>query len=355
MNTDRPRLLTGDRPTHRLHLGHYAGSLRTRLELQDRAECFFLVADLHTLTTRPQPEAIAASRRFARDIVLDYLSVGIDPERAAIALQSAVQEVYELQLLLGMLVSAARLERIPSLKEMARNARLGALPFGLLGYPVLQAADILLPRATLVPVGKDNQAHVEVAREIARRFNRLYGEVFPLPRALLSRQPSLVGTDGRARMSKSLGNTIDLADPPEAVRAKVLRMVTDPQRVHADVPGRVRDNPVFVYHRAFNADADQVADLEARYRRGAVGDVEVKERLIEALNRFLDPIRARRRALETRPGLAEEVLHDGTARLRREAARTMAAVRQAMGLEGLTPGASAPQAADFAGAHSGAA
>lgn len=355
MEHERPRVLTGDRPTQRLHLGHYVGSLRTRLELQGRAECFFLVADLHALTTRPQPQAIAASRAFVREVVLDYLAVGIDPARASIALQSAVREVYELQLLLGMLVSAARLERIPSLKEMARNARLGALPFGLLGYPVLQAADILLPRATLVPVGKDNLAHVEVAREIARRFNRLYGPVFPLPRALLSDQPSLIGTDGRARMSKSLGNTIDLADPPEVVRAKVMAMPTDRRRVHADVPGRVRDNPVFVYHRVFNPDAGQVADLEARYRRGAVGDVEVKERLIEALNRLLDPIRERRREAAGHPGLTEAVLAEGTASLRREAARTLASVRQAMGLEGPPSEAPATGPKDIAGLRLGAA
>lgn len=328
----RRRVLTGDRPTGPLHLGHYVGSLVNRLLLQEECECFFIVADLHTLTTRPERAAIADSARNVREIVLDYLAVGIDPQRSAIFLQSAVPETYELNLIFEMLVHVPRLERIPSLKEMARAAHLDAFPFGLLGYPVLQAADILLPRADLVPVGKDNEAHIEIAREIARRFNHLYGEVFPLPEEIIGDVPTLVGIDGQARMSKSLGNAIFLSDDAEAVRQKVMRMYTDPNRVRADVPGRVDDNPVFVYHRAFNPDRGQVADLEERYRRGAVGDVEVKEQLVRALNEFLDPLRERRRAMAARPGLVEEVLAEGTRRAGLEAAATMGLVREAMGL-----------------------
>src|SRR3972149_3839643 len=267
----RRRVLTGDRPTGPLHLGHYVGSLINRLRLQEECECFFIVADLHTLTTRPEKAAIAEVARNVREIVLDSLAVGIDPQRSAIFLQSAVSETYELNLIFEMLVSLPRLERIPSLKEMARAANLDVFPFGLLGYPVLQAADILLPRADLVPVGKDNEAHIEIAREIARRFNHLYGEIFPIPESLIGDVPTLVGTDGQARMSKSLGNAIFLSDDASVVAQKVVRMYTDPKRVRSDIPGRVEDNPVFIYHRAFNADQGEVADLEDRYRRGAGG------------------------------------------------------------------------------------
>jgi len=328
----RRRVLTGDRPTGPLHLGHYVGSLINRLRLQEECECFFIVADLHTLTTRPEKAAIAEVARNVREIVLDYLAVGIDPQRSAIFLQSAVSETYELNLIFEMLVSLPRLERIPSLKEMARAANLDVFPFGLLGYPVLQAADILLPRADLVPVGKDNEAHIEIAREIARRFNHLYGEIFPIPEGLIGDVPTLVGTDGQARMSKSLGNAIFLSDDASVVAQKGMRMYTDPKRVRSDIPGRVEDNPVFIYHRAFNADQGEVADLEDRYRRGAVGDVEVKERLIRALNAFLDPLRERRQVFAAREGLVEEVLEQGTARAREEAAKTMSLVREAMGL-----------------------
>jgi len=337
MDRPRRRILTGDRPTGPLHLGHYAGTLANRLRLQQAYECFFIVADLHTLTTRPARQDVARLGENIREMVLDYLAVGIDPERSAIFLQSAVPETYELNLIFEMLVSVPRLERVPSLKEMAQAAHLEAMPFGLLGYPVLQAADILLPRATLVPVGKDNEAHVEVAREIARRFNGLYGEVFPVPEVMLGDVPSLVGIDGQAKMSKSLDNAIFLADDAVTVEEKVRRMYTDPRRVRADIPGTVEGNPVFAYHEAFNPDRGEVDDLERRYREGRVGDVEVKTRLAGVLNAFLAPIRERRAEIARRPGYIEEVLHDGTRRARREAAMTMAAVREAMGLYRLGP------------------
>jgi tryptophanyl-tRNA synthetase len=217
---------------------------------------------------------------------------------------------------------------------MARDARLETMPFGLLGYPVLQAADILLPRAHLVPVAKDNEAHIEVAREVARRFNRLYGEVFPVPQALLG--DLLVGTDGQAKASKSLDNVIYLADDADTVTHKVQRMYTDPQRVRADIPGQVEGNSVFVYHDAFNPNQDEVEDLKRRYRQGKVGDVEVKEKLIRAINEFLDPIRERRASYETQPGLVEETLRDGIQRMRQESDETMRLVREAMGMANLT-------------------
>jgi tryptophanyl-tRNA synthetase len=338
MASTKKRILTGDRPTGRMHLGHYVGSLANRIRLQDEYECFFIIADLHTLTTKPEKEDLSQIGGFVHEMVLDYLAVGVDPERSVIFLQSAIPETYELNLIFEMLVTVPRLERLPSLKDMAQTANLESMPFGLLGYPVLQAADILLPRAHLVPVGKDNESHVEVTREIARRFNRLYGEVFPEPDALIGDVPTLVGTDGQAKMSKSLNNAIFLADPADIVAEKVRGMYTDPNRIRADIPGRVEGNPVFVYHEAFNPDLDEVEDLKARYTAGKVGDVEVKQKLTKALNDFLEPIRKRRQEYAARPELVTEILLAGTKRMRREAAETMALVRSAMGLPRLELG-----------------
>lgn len=331
----RPRILTGDRPTGKLHLGHYVGSLANRVKLQDTYECFFIIADLHTLTTRPELEAIRTITDNAREMVLDYLASGIDPEKSTVYLQSAVPEIYELNLIFEMLVTVPRLQRLPSLKDMARSANLGEMPFGLLGYPVLQSGDILMPRANLVPVGKDNEAHVELTREIARRFNHMYGEVFPVPEALVGDVPTLVGTDGKAKMSKSLNNAIFLSDDRKTVEKKVRGMYTDPNRVRADVPGTVEGNPVFIYHEAFNPRTDEVRDLSERYRAGTVGDVEVKEKLALALNEFLDPIRERRDAFAREKGLVDRIIYEGTMRVREEARETLSAVRKAMGLSGI--------------------
>jgi tryptophanyl-tRNA synthetase len=327
------RILTGDRPTGKLHLGHYVGSLRNRVQLQDEYDCFFIIADLHMLTTQPRRERIAQVAQNVRDIVLDYLAVGIDPQQSTIFVQSAVPETSALNLLLEMLVTVPRLERLPSLKDMARDANLEVMPFGLLGYPVLQAADILLPRAHLVPVGKDNEAHVEVTREIARRFNRLYGTVFPVPE-LLCEGDALMGTDGQAKMSKSRGNAIYLSDDEETVNRKVFDMYTDPRRVRADIPGRVDGNPVFVYHDAFSPDVDEVNDLKERYRKGKVGDVEVKRKLAQAINHFLEPLRERRAGYETQPGLVDDILIEGVRCARSAARETMEMVYDAMGLYG---------------------
>jgi len=326
----RRRILTGDRPTGKLHLGHYVGSLMNRVRLQHEHESFFIIADLHVLTTRPEKPHVAEIRQNVREIVLDYLAVGIDPEESTIFVQSAIPGTYQLNLFFEMLITVPRLERVPSIKEMAANAHLESLPFGLLGYPVLQAADILLPRAHLVPVSRDNEAHVEVTREIARKFNRLYGEVFPEPQAVLGEM--LVGTDGEAKASKSRGNVIYLSDDPETVREKVFGMYTDPRRVRPDIPGQVEGNPVFIYHDAFNDDEEEVAELKERYRKGKVGDVEVKRKLARAINRFLDPIRQRRDHYAAQPGLVEEILMSGNRRMRKESERTMALVHEAMDL-----------------------
>ncbi len=331
---ERKRLLTGDRPTGKLHLGHYVGSLKNRVQLQGEYDCYFIIADLHMLTTRPEKERINQVAQNIRGMVLDYLAAGIDPERSVIFVQSAVPETYELNLLLEMLVTVPRLERIPSLKEMARDANLDTMPFGLLGYPVLQAADILLPRAHLVPVGKDNEAHVELSRELARRFNQMYGEVFPIPDPLIGEVPTLIGTDGQAKMSKSLDNAIYLSDDAATVERKVAGMYTDPARIRADIPGRVEGNPVFIYHDAFNPDVDEVNDLKERYLLGKVGDVEVKRKLARAINSLLEPLREQRARYEATPGLVDDLLAQGTRRARASAQETMEMVHDAMGLYG---------------------
>ena len=332
MSARKKRILTGDRPTGKLHLGHWIGSIENRVRLQDEYECFFIVADLHTLTTRPEKEAIADVPGHIREMVLDYLALGIDPEKSTIFVQSALPETSELQLILSMLVSLPRLERLPTIKDMADAAGLEVLPFGLVGYPVLQAADILLPRAHLVPVGRDNQAHVEITREIARRFNNLYGDVFPEPDALISEVPILPGIYGQQKMSKSLNNAIMISDDENTVSQAVMRMYTDPNRVRADVPGTVEGNPVFIYHDAFNPDKPEVDDLKSRYRAGKVGDVEVKKKLARALNTFLEPVRQRRADYSRKPDVVDEILTEGNRRARAEAKLTMERVRDAMGL-----------------------
>ena len=334
---ERKRILTGDRPTGKLHLGHYVGSLANRVRLQDEYNCYFIIADLHMLTTKPEKEHVDALRQNVREMVLDYLAAGIDPEKSTIYLQSAVHAVYEMNLIFEMLVTVPRLSRLPSIKDMARAAHMDeeTMPFGLLGYPVLQAADILMPRAHLVPVGKDNEAHVEITREIARRFNNLYGEVFPIPDVMIGEVPTLVGTDGQAKMSKSLGNAIFLSDDAKTVRKKVFSMYTDPNRIRSDIPGRVEGNPVFIYHDVFNPDKAEVEDLKARYREGRVGDVEVKEKLTAALNAFLDPLRERRAEFAGRPGYVERVIYEGTREMNEVAEETLMAMKKAMGLTGV--------------------
>lgn len=327
------RLLTGDRPTGKLHLGHYVGTLKNRVLYQYAYESFFLVADLHMLTTKNAPESIRQVDANARQLVLDAVAAGIDPQAVTFYLQSGVHEIHEVYTLLQNLVTVSRLERLPSLKDMARDAAI-EMPYGLLGYPVLQAADILCVRAHYVPIGKDNLAHVEITREIARRFNYLYGEVFPIPEGEVGEVPTLVGTDGQSKMSKSLNNAIFLSDSAQEVERKVRAMYTDPNRVRSDIPGTVEGNPVFMYHDAFNPNRAEVEDLKERYRAGQVGDVEVKEKLAAAINRLLDPMRERR-ARYDEPGLIEAILYEGTRRVCQETQQTLYAMRKAMGLTGV--------------------
>ncbi len=328
----KKRILTGDRPTGKLHLGHYVGTLANRVRLQDEYEVFLVIADYHMLTTHNRREHIADAAANIREMVLDYLSVGIDPEKTTIYVQSQVPKVCELQLIFSMLVTVARAQRIPTLKEVIAAQKIENPSLGLLGYPILQAADILLVRADTVPVGKDQESHIELCREIARRFNSFYGDVFPEPEALIGEVPILVGIDGQAKMSKSLGNAIFLSDDEETVRRKIMSMYTDPNRIHATDPGRVEGNPVFIYHDAFNSNKEEVEELKERYRKGRVGDVEVKKRLNRAVNEFLAPIRERRARYGADPRFVEELLRRGNARAEEEAAETLRLTREAMGL-----------------------
>ncbi len=335
---ERKRILTGDRPTGKLHLGHYVGSIQNRVRLQNEYDCFFIIADLHTLTTKPEKQHITELKDNVRQMVLDYLGCGIDPNKSVIYLQSAVPEVAEFNLFLTDLVTIPRLQRVPSIKDMAKSANLSEMPFGLLGYPVLQAADILLPKAHLVPVGKDNESHIELTRELAKRFNYLYGETFPIPEVLISDTPTLVGTDGQAKMSKSLGNCIFLSDDAKTVQKKVRGMYTDPNRTSADVPGKVEGNPVFIYHDVFNPNKAQVEEFKKRYREGKIGDVEVKDALAVALNNFLEPIRERRAEYENKKGFVEQVIYEGTMKMKEEARKTLKDAKSAMGLSSLWNG-----------------
>jgi tryptophanyl-tRNA synthetase len=323
----KERILTGDRPTGKLHLGHYVGTLANRVKLQYDYECFFIIADLHMLTTHYHRIPNIAEN--VRELVYDYLGVGIDPEKTTIYLQSLVPEVVELMLLFSMLVTVPRLQRVPTLKEQMQAANFDQATLGLLSYPVLQAADILMVRANLVPVGKDQSSHLEVTREIATRFNNLYGEVFPIPQTMIGEVPTLMGTDGTAKMSKSLDNTIYLSDDAETVTQKVMKMYTDPTRLRATDPGHVEGNPVFQYHDAFNDDKAEVEELKERYVQGKVGDVEVKKRLAAALNRFLDPIRERRKIAQ-QSGILEDILRTGSKRAQQEASETLRLAKEAM-------------------------
>ncbi len=321
-------VVSGSRPTGRLHLGHYHGALKNWLRLQAGARCFFFVADWHALTTEwAAPGEIAAS---TIAMVLDWLAVGLDPARATIFRQSAVVEHAELYLLLGMLTPVPWLERNPTYKEQREELREKDLStFGFLGYPVLQAADILRYKATAVPVGIDQAPHVELTREIARRFNATYRPVFPEPQTLLTDAPKILGTDGR-KMSKSYGNGVYLDDPPEEVERKLARMVTDPRRARRSDPGEPTDCPAYLsFHRLY-CTPEELRFVEQGCRTASIGCLECKRVMIPHVQAELAPIRARRAKLA--PADAQAVLDAGAARARREAAATMAEVRAAMGL-----------------------
>ena len=332
MNTNKKRILTGDRPTGPLHLGHYVGTLKNRVRLQDEYDCFFIIADLHTLTTASNLEKTSGLNDRARALVLDYLSVGIDPEKSVIYQQSRVPEVTYLTTIFSNLVTVPRAQRVPTLKDVMHDLDIEAPSVGLLNYPILQAADILMVKANLVPVGKDQESHVEVTREVARDFNRGFKEIFPIPEAMIGEGGTLIGTDGQAKMSKSIGNCIYLSDDEETVNKKVKGIYTDPTRLKPTDPGHIEGNPVFIYHDAFNDNLAEVADLKDRYQKGQVGDVEVKTKLALALNRFLAPIRERRAKYEGNTELLNQIIAEGSKKAHAEATKTLNEVLKSMGI-----------------------
>jgi tryptophanyl-tRNA synthetase len=317
------------RPTGRLHLGHLVGALGNWVPLQDQYDCFYFIADWHALTSE-----YADTRRITGNVydnVADWIGAGLDPEKSTFFVQSLVAEHAELYLLLSMVIAVPWLERVPTYKEQRETLKDKDLStIGFLGYPLLQTADVAMYDARFVPVGDDQVAHLELAREVVRRFNNFYGDVLVEPQPLLSRFPRLPGLEGDKKMSKSVGNTIHLSDTADEVKKKVMSMYTDPKRVRADIPGTVEGNPVFIYHDAFNPNRDEVEDLKTRYRTGKVGDVEVKTKLAVALNARLDPIRERRAAVLAKPDRLREILFEGSRRAQASAAETMARVRDAM-------------------------
>lgn len=325
----KKRILTGDRPSGRLHLGHYVGSLANRVKLQDEYEQYILIADVQALTDNfANPQMVADS---VKELVLDYVAVGLDPTKTTFVVQSKIPAIAELTVFYLNLVSLNRVLRNPTVKAEIEQKGFGeSVPAGFAMYPVSQAADITAFGADLVPVGDDQLPMIEQTREIVRKFNSLYGDVLKEPKALVGEYPRLVGLDGKAKMSKSLGNCIFLADTAEEVRKKVMSMYTDPKRIRPTDPGTVEGNPVFIYHDAFNPNKEEVEDLKKRYRKGEVGDVEVKQKLVIAINNLLEPMRQRTRELERNPEKIETILAEGVRKGRLVSNEVLEQVKTAM-------------------------
>jgi len=324
------------RPTGALHLGNYMGALHNWVKLQEDYACFFFIADFHALTTEyADPSNVAKN---IREVAIDFLAAGLDPEKSTIFVQSDVPQHAELHLLLSMITPLGWLERVPTYKDQIDRLKEKDLnTYGFLGYPLLQTADVAMYDARFVPVVDDQVAHLELAREAVRRFNNVFGaDTLVEPQPLLTKMSRLPGLDGDKKMSKSLGNTIQLSDDAETVTKRVRSMYTDPKRIRADIPGTVEGNPVFVYHDTFNPDRGEVEDLKARYRTGKVGDVEVKTKLAKALNAHLEPIRARRAELMRHPETLKEILVEGSRKARGIAQETMERVRDAVKLNYVT-------------------
>lgn len=327
------RILTGDNTTGRLHLGHFVGSLENRVRLQSEYETYIVLADVHSFAYPKYVGDPATVSDSVSQVLLDNLSVGLDPIKVIFFQESAVPQIYELAAVFSMLVSHNRSLRNPTIKEEIRDKNLGdSYSLGFVLFPVLQAADILCVNADLVPVGEDQMPHLEQTNEIVRKFNSFYGTTFKEVEGLVGRVKRLIGTDGNVKMSKSLDNCIYLSDNEEELRRKVMSMYTDPKRLHATDPGTVEGNPVFIYHDAFNPNKDEVDDLKSRYRAGKVGDVEVKQKLFLALNTFLTPIREKRRYYEEHLDEALEILHGGNRVVQKEAQDTLDKVLSALKL-----------------------
>lgn len=341
MSTHIKRILTGDRPTGPLHIGHYLGSLKNRVQLQHEYETYILIADVQALTDNfERPEILKDN---IREVALDYLAVGLDPQKCAFVIQSLIPEIAELTVYYMNLVTLSRLGRNPTVKDEMQQKGLGeSVTAGFFCYPVSQVADITAFGAHLVPVGADQAPMIEQTQEIVDRFNRLYGETLVRPEAMYAEFGRLPGTDGGAKMGKSLGNAISLSDDEATVNKKVMGMFTDPNRVRGTEPGNIEGNPVFVYHDAFNTDKQRVLEMKEMYARGGVGpdgkkpllgDVQVKRELAVALNAFLEPIRNRRLEFARDESFVQDVLQDGTRRGRERAQEVMEEVRSAMKID----------------------
>jgi len=324
----KKRILTGIRPTGPLHLGHYIGALQNWVKLQDDYNCYFLIADYQALGDHFHD--IELIRDSVLKVTLDWLAVGLNPEKSSFVVQSYVPEFAELSMLLSFITPLGMLERNPTLKTELDALPIDRRSVGFYNYPMSQVADILLPRAHLVPVGEDQAPHIEMTREIARKFNRMFSPVFPEPETLVGNVGRLIGTDGKSKMSKSRGNVIMLSDDENTVNKKVSSMYTDPNRIRANIPGKVEGNPIFQYHDAFNSDSAQVDDFKQRYRKGSIGDVEIKVALASSINKFLNPIREKRKELESNMVLVEDSLLSGIERTRSIASETIEQVKEAM-------------------------
>jgi len=324
--TKKGRVFAGIRCTGRQHLGNHLGAIQNFVALQDEYDCIYSAVDVHTITTPWQPDEL---RENVWETVLDLLAAGIEPERTILYVQSHVPEVLELAMFLGMITPLGWLTRVTTFKDKVR-LHPENVNYGLVGYPVLMTADIILYKADRVPVGEDQQPHLELAREIARRFNRLFGQTFPEPYAELTQAPVVLGLDGVNKMSKSLDNHIELAATPEETERRVMTAVTDPQRTHRHIPGRPEVCNVYSLHQQFNPDKVEVVYEECTTAKR--GCVECKQQLAEGINRVLAPFRQRRQELASRPSYVEEVLADGAARARLIACETLAEAREKMGL-----------------------
>jgi tryptophanyl-tRNA synthetase len=321
----KKRILTGDRPTGPLHIGHYVGSLENRVRLQDKYDCFFIVADYQFLTDHLKETE--EMEYYVKQVLLDWLSIGMDPEKSTFFIQSRIPEIAELTMYFSMMVTLPRLQRNPTVKEEFKTSGLQAMSYGFLGYPISQAADILIVRSNLVPVGDDNLPHVEQTREIARTFNRTFRSVFPIPEPLIGEVSRLPGLDGQ-KMSKSLDNAIYLNDTVDEVKQKVGTAVTDPARIKANDKGHPDICNIYKYHFAFSQ--AEVQDIEKHCQQGRIGCVACKKKAAESINAFLDPIREKRAFFEARPSIIKEALKTGIERTLQESRETMRLVREAM-------------------------
>lgn len=325
-------ILTGDTPSGKLHIGHYVGTLENRVAMQNEYETYILLANVHAYANYYEKADMINENVY--DVFLDNLAVGIDPNKSTIYLESGIPETYELYTFFLTMVKNSRAMRNPTVKDEIRYKKMDPT-LGFIDYPILQAADILQFNANIVPVGEDQLPVIEQAREIAKDFNKAYGELFVLPEGLVGRVPRLVGTDGKEKMSKSGYNAILLSDDEVTLKKKVMSMYTDPNRIKATDPGKVEGNPVFIYHDIFNPNKEEVNDLKERYVKGKVGDIEVKEKLFIALNEFLKPIRERRKYYEDRPQEAKAILVEGTKRARKKVIEMVERFREKVGINRL--------------------